>query len=54
MYYLCVREQIDEIFKSNMNRYGYRKITMELHNRSITINHETVEQLMPEIALNVR
>ena len=44
--YLAVCEQIDEIFKVNMGRYGYRRITMELHNRSIIINHKTVERLM--------
>jgi len=46
--YLSVREQIDKIFTSNMGRYGCRRITMELHNRSITINHKTVERLMRE------
>jgi putative transposase len=44
--YLAVCEHIDEIFKANMGRYGYRRITMELHNRSIIINHKTVERLM--------
>lgn len=46
--YLSVCEQIDEIFKTNMGRYGYRRITMELHNRFIRINHKTVERLMRE------
>jgi putative transposase len=46
--YLSVNKQIDEIFKANMGRYGCRRITMELHNRSIRINHKTVERLMRE------
>lgn len=46
--YLFVCEQIDDIFKANMGRYGSRRITMELHNRSIKINHKTVERLMRE------
>jgi transposase InsO family protein len=46
--YLSVREQINDIFTSNMGRYGYRRITLELHNRSIAINHKTVERLMRE------
>lgn len=46
--YLSVREQIDEIFTFHKGRYGYRRITMELHNRSITINHKTIERLMRE------
>ena len=46
--YLPVREQIDKIFNANKGRYGYRRITMELHNKSIRINHKTVERLMRE------
>lgn len=46
--YLFVNKQINDIFKANMGRYGYRRITMELHNRSIQINHKTVERLMRE------
>ncbi len=46
--YLSVNKQINDIFKANMGRYGYRRITMELHNRSIQINHKTVERLMRE------
>lgn len=46
--YLVVREQINDIFSSNQGRYGYRRITMELHNRFIVINHKTVERLMRE------
>ncbi len=46
--HLGVRKQINDIFKANMGRYGYRRITLELHNRSIAINHETVERLMRE------
>lgn len=37
--YLFVNKQINDIFKVNMGRYGYRGITMELHNRFITNNH---------------
>lgn len=46
--YQAIREQINEIFSSNKGRYGYRRITLELHNRSIIINHKTVERLMRE------
>jgi putative transposase len=46
--YLAVREQINDIFTANQGRYGYRRITLELHNRSIAINHKTVERLMRE------
>lgn len=46
--YQVIREQINDIFSSHHGRYGYRRITMELHNRSIVINHKTVERLMRE------
>lgn len=54
--YLSVCEQINEIYSVNKGRYGYRRITMELHNRSIRINHKTVERLMRkhEIKCQVR
>ena len=46
--YNSIRKQVCEIFYLNKGRYGYRRITLELHNRSITINHKTVERLMRE------
>lgn len=46
--YLAVREHINDIFKTNKGRYGYRRITLELRNRGIVINHKTVERLMRE------
>jgi putative transposase len=44
--YSSTIEQIKEIYDSNKGRYGYRRITLELHNRSILINHKTVMRLM--------
>jgi putative transposase len=44
--YRKVRKQIREIFSLNKGRYGYRRITLALHNRSVQINHKTVERLM--------
>lgn len=46
--YDFVRKQIVSISHENKGRYGYRRITMELRNRSILINHKTVERLMKE------
>ena len=46
--YDSLRKQINYIFHVNKGRYGYRRITMELHNNSIIINHKTVERLMLE------
>ena len=46
--YAEIREQISSIFRENRGRYGYRRITMELHNRGCGINHKTVQRLMRE------
>lgn len=46
--YATIREQIASIFHENRGRYGYRRITMELHNRGCVINHKTVQRLMRE------
>ena len=49
--YAPIREQLQEIFHRNRGRYGYRRITMELHNRGYVINHKTVQRLMKEESL---
>jgi len=46
--YAEVKERIQEIFHKNKGRYGYRRITMELHNQGHIINHKTVQRLMKE------
>lgn len=50
------REEIVSIFHENQGRYGYRRITDEMHNRGYSINHKTVRRLMKEadIACKVR
>lgn len=39
------------IHNENQGRYGYRRITMELHNRGYRINHKTVQRLMGLLGL---
>lgn len=46
--YSEIRKQITDIFHENKGRYGYRRITMEMHNRGYVINHKTVLRLMNE------
>ena len=41
-----------EVFERNDSRYGYRRITLELHKNGIIINHKTVLKLMK--SLNIR
>ena len=49
--YRSVKEQITAIYHENKGRYGYRRITLELHNRGCFVNHKTVQRLMQETGL---
>ena len=49
--YKEIKEQITTIYHENKGRYGYRRITLELHNRGFIINHKTVSRLMKELGL---
>ena len=49
--YAQARAEITAIFHENKGRYGYRRITDELHNRKICLNHKTVQRLMKELGL---
>lgn len=44
--YAELKEVIKQIFAENKGRYGYRRITLELHNRGYFVNHKTVQRLM--------
>jgi transposase InsO family protein len=46
-----IKPIILQIFNENKRRYGYRRITGELHKRGILINHKTVLRLMKELCL---
>ena len=47
--YALVKTEIQAIYHENQGRYGYRRITMELHNRGYRINHKTVQRLMKNL-----
>jgi len=49
--YTAAKEEITTIFHEHRGRYGYRRITVELHNRGYAINHKTVQRLMRELGL---
>lgn len=42
---------IADIFHANHGRYGYRRITDEMHNRGYSINHKTVRKLMKQAGI---
>ena len=52
--YHSVKEEITAIFHENKGRYGYRRITAELRNRNIYLNHKTVRCLMQKLGLVCR
>ena len=41
--YKEIKEEITAIYHENKGRYGYRRMTMELHNRGFNINHIRVK-----------
>lgn len=49
--YSEIKEQITAIYAENRGRFGYRRITLELHNRGYCINHKTVQKLMKLMGL---
>lgn len=52
--YSNAKEQIHKIYTENKKRVGYRRITMELHNQGVYINHKTVQKLMKQQGLYCR
>lgn len=52
--YSAVKEEIKTIYAENKGRYGYRRVTEELRNKGVLINHKTVQRLMRELGLVCR
>ena len=52
--YAWAKAVITAIYHENKGRYGYRRITDELRNRKIHLNHKTVQRLMKELGLVCR
>ena len=50
----AAKEEITTIYHENRGRYGYRRITAELRNRNLPLNHKTVQRLMKELGLVCR
>jgi len=49
-----VRRQIQRIYSKHHGRYGYRRITAQLRNEGIGVNHKTVQKLMQEMQLKAK
>ena len=52
--YESAKEEITAIYYENKGRYGYRRVTAELRNRNLPLNHKTVQRLMKELGLTCR
>jgi len=52
--YDAVRGRIRAIYSKHHGRYGYRRITDQLHNEGIDINHKTVQKLMGQMGLKAK
>ena len=49
--YKVIKKLIQSIYHKHKGRYGYRRITDELKNKGIIINHKTVLRLMKLLGL---
>lgn len=49
--YSADKQAIREVFEQNAQRYGYRRITEELHAKGIVINHKKVLRLMKMLGI---
>ena len=49
--YFYEKEKIKELFEANKGRYGYRRITVLLRQKSILLNHKTVLKLMKSLKI---
>lgn len=52
--YATEKETIKTIFYEHKGRYGYRRVTAEMRNRGVVINHKTVLHLMMAMGLKSR
>ena len=48
---ILIKEKIKEIYNNNKKRYGYRRITLELKNQGIIVNHKKVKKIMKLLGL---
>jgi putative transposase len=46
-----IKDIIISIFNENNARYGYRRITLELSNRGLIVNHKKVKRIMKQLGL---
>lgn len=47
----ALRRRILTLFHTHKGRYGYRRITLALHNEGYWVNHKRVERIMREVGI---
>ena len=52
--YDAVRKRIRSVYEKHRGRYGYRRITAQLRNEGVDINHKTVQKLMGQMSLKAK
>ena len=52
--YDASRQRIRDIYVNHKGWYGYRRVTAQLRNEGILLNHKTVQKLMREMGLKAR
>lgn len=51
---MSLKEHINHIYHHHKGGYGYRRITLELNNQGMVINHKKVQRLMQEMGLKAK
>ena len=49
-----LKAEIQSIYSEHKGNYGYRRVTLELRNRSFVVNHKKVQRLMKVLGLAAR
>ncbi len=49
--YINEKELIKLVFHEYKGRYGYRRVTAEMHNRGFMLNHKSIRRLMGDLGL---
>ncbi len=49
--YESEKKMIKSIFYAHKGRYGYRRVTAEMRNNDVVLNHKTVQRLMMQMGL---
>ena len=52
--YEDIKQRVCIIYKQHKGRYGYRRITLQLRNEGVTINHKTIQRLMADMGLKAK